>query len=175
MPIYVEVAINLSKISGSFHYHLPPELEEKVHPGVLVIVPFGHQRVQGIVTRFITVPDISETKPVEELVDEKAVLTPTQIALAHWMAEEDQFKSQYQQHERKIWAGAHRLSAFYLLNEGKPGESLKAYWRSFWNHPPTALKDWRRMGFALLSPLRPQKLRDRYLERKKNRMNEVKK
>ncbi len=88
MPIYVEVAINLSKISGSFHYHLPPELEETVHPGVLVIVPFGHQRVQGIVTRFITAPDISETKPVEELVDEKAVLTPTQIALAHWMAEE---------------------------------------------------------------------------------------
>ena len=88
MPIYVEVAINLSKISGSFHYHLPPELEESVHPGVLVIVPFGHQRVQGIVTRFITAPDISETKLVEDLVDEKAVLTPTQIALAHWMAEE---------------------------------------------------------------------------------------
>ncbi|HEY9122194.1 MAG TPA: hypothetical protein VIM80_04280, partial [Brevefilum sp.] len=88
MLTYVEVAINLTQISGCFHYHLPPELEELVSPGSLVIVPFGRQRVQGVVLRFVDTPEVSETKPVEELVDEKPVLTPIQIELARWMAEE---------------------------------------------------------------------------------------
>ncbi|MEI2421523.1 hypothetical protein V6O07_14710, partial [Arthrospira platensis SPKY2] len=33
----------------TFHYHLPPELMERVEPGHLVWVPFGRQTVQGIV------------------------------------------------------------------------------------------------------------------------------
>jgi glycosyltransferase involved in cell wall biosynthesis len=95
--------------------------------------------------------------------------------LANWMEEEERFKPFYQQNARKIWAGAHRLRAFYLLNEGKPGDALKAYWHSFWKNPLTALKDWRRIGFALLSPLNLDKLRNRYLAKKKNRLNEVEK
>jgi primosomal protein N' (replication factor Y) len=88
MLTYVEVAINLTHISGCFHYHLPPELEELISPGSLVIVPFGRQRLQGVVLRFVDTPEVPETKPVEELVDEKPVLTPIQIELARWMSEE---------------------------------------------------------------------------------------
>ncbi len=88
MLTYVEVAINLTQISGCFHYHLPPELDELVAPGSLVIVPFGSQRVQGVVLRFVETPEVTETKPVEELVDDKPVLTPIQIEMARWMAEE---------------------------------------------------------------------------------------
>ena len=47
MTTYVEIAVNIKKVSGEFHYHLPPELEGKVLPGHLVVVPFGKQRVQG--------------------------------------------------------------------------------------------------------------------------------
>jgi glycosyltransferase involved in cell wall biosynthesis len=97
------------------------------------------------------------------------------ISLANWMAEDHRFRTQYQAHKRKIWAGAYRLNGFYLLNEGKPGDALKAYWHSFWKDPLTALKDWRRIGFALLSPFKPDKLRDRYLAQKKKRLNEVEK
>ena len=88
MPVFVEVAINLPQISDSFHYHLPAELTGAVAPGSLVIVPFGRQRVQGVVLRTVDSPEVSQTKPVEELVDEKPALTPAQIELAHWMAEE---------------------------------------------------------------------------------------
>jgi 3'DNA-binding domain (3'BD) len=35
----------------TFHYHLPPELENQVQPGHLVWVPFGRQEVQGVVLR----------------------------------------------------------------------------------------------------------------------------
>jgi primosomal protein N' (replication factor Y) (superfamily II helicase) len=88
MHSYVEVAINLPQISDRFHYHLPDELIGGVRPGSLVIVPFGRQRVQGVVLGFIESPDVSETRPVEVLLDEKPALTPVQIELAHWLAEE---------------------------------------------------------------------------------------
>jgi primosomal protein N' (replication factor Y) len=88
MPSYVEVAINLPQISDTFHYHLPTDLAEIVEPGSLVILPFGKQRVQGVVLRFIETPEVSETRPVEDLVDEKPALTPVQIELAYWLAEE---------------------------------------------------------------------------------------
>ena len=88
MPAYVEVAINLPQISNTFHYHLPAELTGSVEPGSLVIVPFGRQRVQGVVLHTVDIPEVSQTKPVEELVDEAPALTPALIELAYWMAEE---------------------------------------------------------------------------------------
>lgn len=88
MPSYVEVAINLPTISDTYHYHLPDDLIQQVTPGSLVIVPFGRQRVQGVVLRFVETPEVAETKPVEDLVDETPVLTPLQMELAHWLAEE---------------------------------------------------------------------------------------
>src|SRR6056297_2055314 len=88
MSSYVEIAINLPQISDSYHYHLPPELAGTVTPGSLVIVPFGSQRVQGVVLREIETPEVAETRPVEELVDEKPALTPVQMRLAYWMMDE---------------------------------------------------------------------------------------
>ena len=90
--------------------------------------------------------------------------------LVNWMLEDKRFATYLEGHRNKVRAGAHRLNAFYLLNGGKPGAALKAYWRGFWQNPPTVLKDWRRIGFALLSPLNLSKLRDRYLDRKKKRL-----
>ena len=87
MQTFVEVAINLPQISDCFHYHLPADLAGAVEPGSLVIVPFGAQRVQGVVLRFINTPEVSKTRPVEDVVDEKPALTPVQIALAEWLCE----------------------------------------------------------------------------------------
>ena len=88
MASYVEVAINLPQITDTFHYHLPADLENAVEPGSLVIVPFGRQRAQGVVLRRVDRPEVSKTKPVEDLVDEEPALTSQQIALAQWMAAE---------------------------------------------------------------------------------------
>lgn len=88
MDSYVEVAINLPQISDSYHYHVPEILVGAVEPGSLVIVPFGRQRVQGVVLRMIKTPEVAETKAIEELVDEKPALTSHQMELSHWMAHE---------------------------------------------------------------------------------------
>ncbi len=97
--------------------------------------------------------------------------------LVRWMQEDEVFADYFHKHARKIWAGAHRLNAFYLLNGDHPAVCLKAYWQGFWKNPATVLKDWRRILFAFagtllegLRPLKINRLRDTYLERRKKRL-----
>ncbi len=90
MTIYVEVAVNVPQVSGTFHYHLPPELEGLVQPGHLVEAPFGRQRVQGVVFRFVSQPEVPETRPLLALVDGQTVLTVAQMALAEALAQQTQ-------------------------------------------------------------------------------------
>jgi primosomal protein N' (replication factor Y) len=87
MTSYVEIAVNVPKVTGVFHYHLPPELEGQVSAGQLVVVPFGVQVQQGVVLREVDEPQVAETKAVRAIVDDGVVLTRAQIALAEWMAE----------------------------------------------------------------------------------------
>lgn len=93
--------------------------------------------------------------------------------LVEWMQANPRFKPLWKLNRHKVWAGAHRLNAFYLLDGGYPGKALNAYWKAFWHHPLTALKDWRRIGYALLSPLKLHKLPDRYRARRKQNLNRV--
>lgn len=91
--------------------------------------------------------------------------------LVEWMQHDPRFEHVWAKNWHKVWAGAHRLNAFYLLDGGYPGKALKAYWRAFWHHPPTALKDWRRIGYALLSPLKLSQWPDQYRDRRKQTLN----
>ncbi|MGD8455424.1 MAG: primosomal protein N' [Anaerolineales bacterium] len=86
MPVYVEVAVNVPRVSGVFHYHLPPELEGEVQPGDLVTTPFGKQTVQGVVLREVSEPEVAETKAIESILDREVSLPPYQLALAEQMS-----------------------------------------------------------------------------------------
>ncbi len=85
--IYVEVAVNLPPVRGTFDYHLPPELRQSVQPGHLVTAPFGRRKVQGVVIRRKQKPSVPETRAIDELVDPTPVMSADQIELAHWMAD----------------------------------------------------------------------------------------
>ncbi len=52
-----------------------------------MIVPFGKQTVQGIVTALIDTPAVENPKPIMELLDPAPVLTQPQLALAIQLAE----------------------------------------------------------------------------------------
>ncbi|TLN18846.1 hypothetical protein FDZ74_06570, partial [bacterium] len=89
MTTYVQVAVNVPLSGpGVFDYHLPDELEGRVQPGCLVIVPFGRQTVQGLALRLAPESAVPETRALLALVDEQPALTAAQMALAQWMAEE---------------------------------------------------------------------------------------
>jgi primosomal protein N' (replication factor Y) len=70
-----------------FHYHLPAELEGVVRPGHLVWAPFGRQQVQGVVVRLSDRTPVA-TKPLSRLARPDPVLTPSQLELATWIADQ---------------------------------------------------------------------------------------
>ena len=84
---YVELAVNLPAVRGTFHYHLPSHLQEAVGVGHLVTAQFGHRPVQGVVIDLPRVPEVAETRPIGDLLDPEPVLTRPQLQLARWMAE----------------------------------------------------------------------------------------
>lgn len=69
----------------TFHYHLPIELEKTVEPGHLVWVPFGRQRLQGIVLNHAESAP-TPTKAIIRLARPQPVLSPMQLELARWLA-----------------------------------------------------------------------------------------
>jgi len=87
-PQYVRVAVNIPSITGEFDYSIPDELQGKLSPGCLIEIPFNNRPVQGVITRFVDVPEVPEVKPVTRLFDPIPVMTPEQLKLAVWMAQE---------------------------------------------------------------------------------------
>ncbi|MCD4671201.1 MAG: primosomal protein N' [Anaerolineaceae bacterium] len=85
---YIRVAVNQPGVQGVFDYHLPENLEGRISPGMLVVVPFGSRRVQAIVLERVDTPAVMKTKPVEALLDPQPVVTTAQIDLAHVLARE---------------------------------------------------------------------------------------
>jgi primosomal protein N' (replication factor Y) len=83
--MFVEVAVNLPPVRGTFDYHLPAELQGRVQPGHLITAPFGSRRVQGVIIALRDQAAVTETRPIESLVDPDPVLSLKQLELAHWL------------------------------------------------------------------------------------------
>ncbi len=85
MTTFLEIAVLSPATKSVFHYHLPDGWD-RLDPGCLVVIPFGSQRIQGIVLGEVERPEVAETRAVEEVLDPLPVLTPHQLRLARWMA-----------------------------------------------------------------------------------------
>ncbi len=84
--MFVEVAVNLPHVYGTFDYRVPEDLEPVITPGQLITVPFGSRVAQGIITEVRDRTDVAETKSIEALLDHIPVITNAQLELARWMA-----------------------------------------------------------------------------------------
>jgi glycosyltransferase involved in cell wall biosynthesis len=83
--------------------------------------------------------------------------------IAGWMETQPALAEMLAQNRKRIQAGMHALSAFYLVEGGKPAPALKEYRHAFCAHPPTALHAWRRIISALLMQVGLDRLRRIYL------------
>ena len=81
----IEPLTTTRRLTGPFDYRLP---DEPVDVGSIVRIPFGHQKLTGVVTGFADVSDV----PDEKLVAPSAVLPQSVpgelVELAAWMAHE---------------------------------------------------------------------------------------
>lgn len=87
--MYAELIINIeAALSGTFHYHVPRDMRERLAVGHLVEVEFGRRLAQGIIIAFSDEAPVPDTKPVIALIDPKPVVRPYQIELAKWLSKQ---------------------------------------------------------------------------------------
>ncbi|MGE5603513.1 MAG: hypothetical protein ACM30E_10700, partial [Nitrososphaerales archaeon] len=72
----------------TFTYGIPASLAGRLVPGHLVWIPFRSRRVQGVVLRVHDAAPDFRTRELIALVWAQPVLTPAQLALAHWISEQ---------------------------------------------------------------------------------------
>jgi glycosyltransferase involved in cell wall biosynthesis len=92
------------------------------------------------------------------------------LRLAEWMEATAAFQPHLAQARRRMWAGAHRLDAFYQLDAGDAAAALRAYRRALPYSARVVLRDWRRVLYALFSPLGLGWVRRFYLKRRSRQM-----
>ncbi len=71
--------------------------------------------------------------------------------------------------QRRSLASAHRVNARYQLDAGRPGDSLRAWFKAFSIHPPTALRRMNLLVSALLEITGLSRLREQVLRRRRQR------
>jgi primosomal protein N' (replication factor Y) (superfamily II helicase) len=76
-------------VRGRFTYSIPPDMLEKVKPGVKVIVPFGGRSLySGIVWHIHDkIPDIKNIKPIIDVPENWPLINGIQLKLWHWISE----------------------------------------------------------------------------------------
>ena len=67
------VDISLDKLDKTFQYAIPPELQEQIHPGVQVDIPFGKRTLTGYVVEVTEEPefDVDKIRPLIGMDSEK--------------------------------------------------------------------------------------------------------
>lgn len=85
--MYADIAVNSPAAQrNTFCYSVPSEFDLKV--GQAVLVPFGKNRLQGIVIRLSHTPsyEAEAVRPIDTPLSDSPVITPTHIELSLWMS-----------------------------------------------------------------------------------------
>ncbi|MGQ9603586.1 MAG: replication restart helicase PriA [bacterium] len=81
-----DIAIGLPTV-GLLTYFIPNSLRDKVKPGVRVLVRVKAKPSTGIVWKVATSDRVGRLKPIEEVLDERPVLTPELMKLGEWISD----------------------------------------------------------------------------------------
>jgi glycosyltransferase involved in cell wall biosynthesis len=88
-----------------------------------------------------------------------------------WMQDAPEYIELFEQHRKRILAGAARLNAFYLLDAKEYRLAFRAYWKAFRLNPAVVRPEWYRMVYAFFAPLGLDGLKDRFLENRHKKLN----
>ena len=82
--------------------------------------------------------------------------------LAKWLCEDERFYPLSSKLFNKIWAGAHRLNAFYLVEAGQYNPALRSYAKMLRLAPSASKGTLKRMAYAALGALGASNLSQNY-------------
>lgn len=82
--------------------------------------------------------------------------------IADWCSRDQRTREMYQLIHARVWAGADRMNARYLMDAGNYREAFRSYWRGLRRSPGIILPEWHRMLFCLLGMAGLGKLKQGY-------------
>lgn len=86
--MFVSVVTNrrATELNRAFTYEVPKELEKSAEAGKRVIVPFGNEKLEGIIVNVTDkAPDGIRTRKIIEILDKEPVITKTGFELARFV------------------------------------------------------------------------------------------
>jgi glycosyltransferase involved in cell wall biosynthesis len=83
-------------------------------------------------------------------VSQAAAFGRESLEVLEWMQSQPELAPLVVKNERRVFAGAYRLNARYLLDGDQYGAALNSYARAFVNQPIYTAHHWHRMGYAIL-------------------------
>lgn len=83
---YAEVAVPVP-VYQTYTYEVPPSLMGIIVPGHRVIVPLGQRKITGYVLALKSECQLSELKPIYDVLDEQPALVSDLLSLADWIAD----------------------------------------------------------------------------------------
>ncbi len=85
---FAEVVVGAGDVRGAqtFHYEIPADLQGRVRPGHLVLVPFGTRQSHAVVMRVSDASPVESTRPIFDIIWDAEVLDAAHRELAEWAA-----------------------------------------------------------------------------------------
>lgn len=82
---FIEVAVPLP-LDRTFHYRVPICFQDRIAPGIRVLVPFGRRRISAYVLGFGEPAPGQQLKEVLELLDEQPLWTEKELIFFRWLS-----------------------------------------------------------------------------------------
>jgi primosomal protein N' (replication factor Y) len=84
--MYAQVVFPLP-FRNAFTYSVPKDFAETVQIGVRVVVPFGKRVLTGFVVSLSETTDVTETKPIRDVLDENPIFDELALKFYEWISE----------------------------------------------------------------------------------------
>lgn len=85
---FAEIAVDVLNVPAdkTYQYAIPDHLRDRIAPGVMVLIGFGDRIIEGLVVSGSETSPVEDVREIMDVVEESAVLTPSQIALSRRIA-----------------------------------------------------------------------------------------
>ncbi len=83
--LYADIALNLPSL-GTFQYAVPEVIESAATPGKRVWVSLRSRRMVGTIVNVSSERAVDEVKPLDSIIDEAPILSPSFLELTRWMS-----------------------------------------------------------------------------------------
>ena len=91
MDMYADIIINrkASAVDRLFSYRVPAHLQEQMQPGMLVMVPFNREKLEGVVVQvYAQAPEVDfELKEIVQICHDRPLFSRELLDLSEWISE----------------------------------------------------------------------------------------